>query len=264
VSYWQFRVYSQDLCFVRPLARGLSSTMPRQPAQQGRDEESVKSIIESVTKNLLTKEDMQGIITTLEERLEALISSKFDEFKKPIESKVVSLEAKIAMYESHMNDLEIKIDNCEQYSRRSCLRIDGISLSQNGKESADESIGKVMEVFSEIDVDISANDIDRAHRVGRKHIKNDGSPSQTMIVKLHTWKARSAIYQARKKLKNKRIYVDLTRRRANLLSLAQTMVRSNPNYDFAFSDINCRLGVKGTCGTFKFFNSKKELLDLLS
>jgi len=91
VSYWQFRVYSQDLCFVRPLARGLSSTMPRQPAQQGRDEESVKSIIESVTKNLLTKEDMQGIITTLEERLEALISSTFDEFKKPIESKVVSL-----------------------------------------------------------------------------------------------------------------------------------------------------------------------------
>ena len=81
------------------------------------------------------------------------------------------------MYESHMNDLEIKIDNCEQYSRRSCLRIDGISLAQNGKESADESIGKVMEVFSEIDVDISANDIDRAHRVGRIHIKNDGSPS---------------------------------------------------------------------------------------
>jgi len=47
--------------------------MPRQPAQQGRNEESVKNIIESVTKNLLTKEDMQGIITTLEERLEALI-----------------------------------------------------------------------------------------------------------------------------------------------------------------------------------------------
>ena len=89
-----------------------------------------------------------------------------------------------------------------------------------------------MEVFSEIDVDISANDIDRDHRVGRRHIKNDGSPSQTRIVKLHTWKRRSANYQARKKLKNKRIYVDLTRRRANLLSLAQTMVRSNPNYDF--------------------------------
>ena len=45
-------------CFVRPLARGLPSTMSRQPAQQGRDEESVKSIIESVTKTLLTKEDM--------------------------------------------------------------------------------------------------------------------------------------------------------------------------------------------------------------
>ena len=85
-----------------------------------------------------------------------------------------------------------------------------------------------------------------------------------MIVKLHTWEDRSAMYKARKKLKNKRICGDLTRRRANLLSLAQTMVCSNPNNDFAFSDINCRLGVKGTCGTFKFFNTKKELLDLLS
>ena len=238
--------------------------MPRQSAQQGKDEESVKSIIESLTKNLLTKEDMQGIITTLEERLESLISSKIEEFKKPMENKVTSLEAKIAMYESHMNELEIKIDDCEQYSRRSCLRIDGIPLSQNGKESAAECIEKVMAIFNEIDVDVSADDIDRAHRVGRKRIKNDGSSSQTMIVKLHTWEDRSAIYKARKKLKNKRIYVDLTTRRANLLTLAQTMVRSNPNYDFAFSDINCRLGVKGICGTFKFFNSKKELLDLLS
>ena len=121
-----------------------------------------------------------------------------------------------------------------------------------------------MAIFNEIDVDVSADGIDRAHRVGRKGIKNDGSSSQTMIVKLHTWEDRSAIYKARKKLKNKRIYVDLTTRRANLLTLAQTMVRSNPNYDFAFSDINCRLGVKGICGTFKFFNNKKELLDLLS
>ena len=238
--------------------------MPCQSAQQGRVEESVKSIIESLTKNLLTKEDMQGIITTLEERLESLIPSKIEEFKKPMESKVTSLEAKIAMYESHMNELEIIIDDCEQYSRRSCLKIDGIPLSQNGKESASECIEKVMAVLSEIDVDVSADDIDRSHRVRRKRIKNDGSSSQTMIVKLHTWEDRSAIYKARKKLKNKRIYVDLTRRRANLLTLAHTMVRSNPNYDFAFSDIHCRLGVKGTCGTLKFFNTKEELLDLLS
>ena len=92
--------------------------------------------------------------------------------------------------------------------------------------------------------------------VERKRIKNDGFSGQTVIVKLHTWEDRSAIYKARKKLKNKRIHVDLTRRRPCLPTLAQTTVRSNPNYDFALTDINCRLGVKGTCGTFKLFNYK--------
>ena len=92
----------------------------------------------------------------------------------------------------------------------------------------------------------------------RKRIKNDGSFSQTMIVKLHTWEDTPAIYKARQKLKIEQIYVDLTRRRANLLA------SSKPNYDLAFSDINCRLGVNGTCGAFKIFNNKKELLDLLS
>ena len=141
--------------------------MSRQSAQQGRDEESGKSIIESLTKNLLTKVDMQSSrpIITLEERLESLISTKIEEFKKLMESKIISLEKKIAMYESHMNELEIKIDGCEQYSRRSCVRIDGIPTSQNGKESAAKCIG--MEVFSDIDVDVSADDVDRTHRIGR-------------------------------------------------------------------------------------------------
>ena len=48
-----------------------------------------------------------------------------------------------------MNELEIKVDDCEQYSRRSFLRIDGISLSQNGKESVAKCIEKIMAVFSE-------------------------------------------------------------------------------------------------------------------
>ena len=140
-----------------------------------------------------------------------------------MESKVTSLEAKIATYESHMNELELKIDDCEQYSRRSCLRIDGIPLSQNGKESAAEYIKKVMAVLSEIDVDVSADNIDRSQS-REKTYKNNDSSSQTMIVKLHAWEDRSVIYKAQKKLNKKRIYVDLTRRRANLLTLAQTMV----------------------------------------
>ena len=84
-----------------------------------------------------------------------------------------------------------------------------------------------------------------------------------MIVKLNSWKDRVAVYRARKKLEDKRIYVDLTFRRAKLLKLAQTLVKSNPDIEFALADINCRLGVKGTDDRFQFFDTKEKLLTLV-
>ena len=51
-----------------------------------------------------------------------------------------------------------------------------------------------------------------------------------MIVKLNSWQDRVAVYRARKKLEDKRIYVDLTFRRAKLLKLAKTLVKSNLSF----------------------------------
>ena len=163
-----------------------------------------------------------------------------------------------------MQDLEVKIDDNEQYSRRSCLRITGIPLPENGKESPQECTKKVIDVFAELEVNISEDDIDRAHRVGKKTTDDDGIEGQAMIVKLYSWKDRVSVYRARKKLEDKRIFTDLTYRRAKLLKLAQTLVKSNPDFEFAFADINCRLGVKGTDDKFQFFNTKEELLVIVS
>ncbi len=74
-----------------------------------------------------------------------------------------------------------------------------------------------MDVFAELEVDISEDGIDRAHRVGKKTTDDDGIVGQAMIIKLNSWKDRVAVYRARKKLEGKRIYVDLTIRRAKLL-----------------------------------------------
>ena len=163
-----------------------------------------------------------------------------------------------------MQDLEVKADDNEQYSRRSCLRITGIPLPQNEKESSLECVEKVMDVFEELELNIPEDGIDRAHRVGKKTRVDDGSMQQSMIVKLHSWKNRVAVYHARKKLQDKRIFVDLTFRRAKLLKFAQSLVKSNPNFLFAFADINCRLGVKGTDDRFRFFNTKEELMTIVS
>ena len=239
--------------------------MPRQAASTAKstDEETIKGIIENAIQDLITKDDMQNLIVSLEEKMERLLVEKINEIKKPLEDKIQGLESKLSVYEAHMQDLEVKIDDNEQYSRRSCLRITGIQLPQNEKESSEECTKKVMDVFAELEVDISEDGIDRAHRAGKKTTDDDGTEGQAMIVKLNSWKDRVAVYRARKKLEDKRIYVDLTFRRAKLLKLAQTLVKSNPSFEFAFADINCRLGVKGTDDRFQFFNTKEELLSIV-
>ena len=240
--------------------------MPRQAASTTRamDEETIKGIIEKAIQDLITKDDMQNLIVSLEEKMENVLVAKIDEIKKPLEDKIQTLESKLSVYEAHMQDLEVKIDDNEQYSRRSCLRITGIPLPENGKESPQECTKKVIDVFAELEVNISEDDIDRAHRVGKKTTDDDGIEGQAMIVKLYSWKDRVSVYRARKKLEDKRIFTDLTYRRAKLLKLAQTLVKSNPDFEFAFADINCRLGVKGTDDKFQFFNTKEELLVIVS
>ena len=65
-------------------------------------------------------------------------------------------------------------------------------------------------------------------------------------------------------MKNKKILLDLTPRRAKLLSKARLIVKDNPSVDYSFADVNCRLGIKTISGDFKFFNCKEELLEILS
>ena len=240
--------------------------MPRQTASTARpmDEETIKGIIEKAIQDLITKDDMQNLIVNLEEKMEKLLVEKMDEIKKPLEGRIQGLESKLSVYEAHMQDLEVKADDNEQYSRRSCLRITGIPLPQNERKSSQECVEKVMDVFEELELDIPEDGIDRAHRVGKKTRVDDGSMQQSMIVKLHSWKNRVAVYHARKKPQDKRIFVDLTFRRAKLLKFAQSLVKSNPNFVFAFADINCRLGVKWTDDRFRFFNTKEELITIVS
>ncbi len=110
------------------------------------------------------------------------------------------------------------------------------------------------QIFEEIEVDVPDEGIDRAHRIGKKYIKN-GRQEQAMIVKFTSWRYRTAVYQARKKASNKFIQLDLTSRRAGLLKSAKMKAEDHENIAFVFVDVNCNLGLKKSNGTFKFFNS---------
>ena len=169
------------------------------------------------------------------------------------------------------NNLLIKCDDNEQYSRRSCLRIHGIVTNSN--EESEDVIGKVRECYDALNLPFDEELIDRTHRIGKEYTdKISGKQVKSIIVKFKSWKARTQLYKARPRFRkdgkkkprqNFSISVDLTKRRYKLLSEAKGIVKDINAINFAFADINCSLGLRCNDGSFEYFNSEQELHALI-
>ena len=65
------------------------------------------------------------------------------------------------------SELELSIDNNEQYSRRTCFRITNIPCEE--KETSEKVLKKKKKLINEeAEVDIPEKTVDRAHHVGPK------------------------------------------------------------------------------------------------
>ena len=97
-----------------------------------------------------------------------------------------------------------------------------------------------------LELSIANESFDRVHGIGKVKNSDDGNVSfQTVMLKLSSWKQRQSIYRARKNLKNrKRIGLDLAISREKLLSVPVERVQQYGNVKDAFTDINCRLGLR--------------------
>ena len=122
--------------------------------------------------NLASKEDVQelkDIINKQKEKIDLL------------ESRVTNLENQVAC-------LNLEMEENEQYSRRLCLRIEGISTPQNEKaETADDVLQAVKKVISECGVNIPDEAIDRAHRIGKGKMVA-GKRSRQVFVRFTSFK----------------------------------------------------------------------------
>lgn len=138
-----------------------------------------------------------------------------------LRTKVTELENENTSLKSRIQLLEDKLDRSEQYSRRNCLRLSGIPETAN--ESVDE---KIMEVLNTLDAEVTLDNIDRAHRVG----KPKGGSHRDIIIKFSTYRSRRKIMINKKQLKTqgKRIYIneDLTRTRSDIFYRARSLVKS--------------------------------------
>ena len=102
-----------------------------------------------------------------------------DKFKEQ-NDRIEELESKLAMKQNIIDHLEIKCDDNEQYSQRSCLRIHGLDFSRN------EDVGvlkKVEKCYSDMGIEFNQNEIDRAHYIGKRYMNKKKNKVRSTIVK---------------------------------------------------------------------------------
>ena len=230
-------------------------------------EQAIKNAVENALQvsGIVKRSDMEELMGTLEKRIKESIAAELETVTKPLADRIDALEAKVALYEKHFEELDVKLENAEQYSRRTSLRLYNLPLPENKQETSNDCLNKVKELFTEMEVSVPDSCIDRVHRIGRiRTIAGSSTSVQPVIMKFASFRARVQVYKARKKLQHQKIGLDLTQRRKELLSYAQTCAKTNPNIEFAFADINCRIGLKLKQGGFKFINTKDEFHNVLN
>ena len=158
----------------------------------------------------IAKEIVSGVIDGLTTKINNLESDN-EKLKK--ENKELKAQVK---------KIEKLVDAGEQYSRRNSLRMSGVA------EVTGEDTDKiVMDRADAVSADISLDDIDRSHRVG----KHKPGKTRDIIIKFATYRARQKFYSKRKGLKDAGyagvfLNEDLTKQRMNLLYKARMKVKS--------------------------------------
>ena len=138
------------------------------------------------------------------EKSQSFISKKYDtvistitnlrKHNEDVKGQVQKIEEDINKLGNDGYDVEVKLDELEQYARRDCLEITGIPVVPN-----DNPALLVKEMSQIMGVNLDVNDISIAHRLPpTKKVKD------RLIVKFTRREKRDEIYSKRKNLKSKR------------------------------------------------------------
>ena len=136
------------------------------------------------------------------------VSSKYDDFemqKDNLERQLDSLSHRNDDIYSYVKELEAKIEDLEQYSRRNCLILGGY---EEKKQENTDSI--VQDTFREkLKVELTLDDIERTHRLGgRRKQEEELEPaaSRPIVIKFCSYRKRQEVMERR--LHNNTIILD--------------------------------------------------------
>ncbi|XP_033758620.1 uncharacterized protein LOC117340938 [Pecten maximus] len=203
------------------------SSMAQSLKRQRTDDEQVSEIFESISAI-----NDSSVMSKLASKLlsnELFVQSVQESLDVPsvINSAVQPLTNLIDKLTSRVEDLE-------QYSRRNCLKVSGISGGGvNTDENTDDLLLKLFN--TKMGLNINKHDISRSHRVMRYGQPfNSGKPND-IIVRFNSYRTRELVYRARFSLKdqhsgthpNHRIFINeaLTSQRALLFRDARDLVK---------------------------------------
>ena len=143
--------------------------------------------------------------------------------------KVSQLQTENARLKKSTNLLMFKVDALEQYGRRENWRLNGIPENKQKAGDGEEVIIKVAKMLN---VDLKSNDLQRAHRLGKKQANNPDKP-RPIIVRFVSYKKRNEILFAKSKLKTNADYKhafiteDLTPLRSKILQYVKKQCNNN-------------------------------------
>ena len=131
------------------------------------------------------------------------MSDKFDKFEKERqeEKKVIEeLRGEVSSLHEKINSFTEQVDRQEQYSRRKCLLIHGIT--EGNQENTDDL---ALEILRKLDIELTQSNRDRTHWI----CKNDkrSNPPTSVIVKFIWYNDRKKIFSKKKQLKNSGISI---------------------------------------------------------
>ena len=98
------------------------------------------------------------------------------------------MESKLAVKQTAIDNLVIKCDNNEQYSKGSCVHIHGLDF----KSDEDDAMEKVARCYRDMGKEFNQNEIDCAHCNGKSFIGKEKKKKRSIIIKdTHRKKASS-------------------------------------------------------------------------
>lgn len=191
---------------------------------------TLEGILDKKLGSLNTKID--GLHAGMEETKNSIkfISEQYDEIlgrlktieeeKKELIKENESLREELTATTTALNRLKEDHNNLEQYSRRDCLEIRGIPISED--ENTNESVVKLA---NKIGVKMAYQDISTCHRLPRR---SDPQALPAIIVKFVRRDMRDQLYRARKRLRNM-TSKDLGYRNNNRVYINESLTQSNKN-----------------------------------